>query len=88
MQQPSFLPAGFHFQSATVTSFRGKKLVALRYVNGLNVLSVFETPDNGRGAINRSPRPDVLVARRGGLKFVLVCSLGKVVLESVLNSVR
>ena len=86
--QPSFLPRGFHFQSASVSMFHGKKVASLRYANGLNVLSLFETPDNGRTAINRFPRPGVLVARRGSVKMVLVSSLGRKVLENVVNSLR
>ena len=86
--QPAFLPHGFHFQSAAITKYQGKKVAALRYVNGLNVLSLFETPDNGRGSVKRFPRPGVLVARQGGLKIVLVSSLGRNKLEKVVNSLR
>ena len=87
MLQPTFLPPGFHWQSAGVTEYRGKKVAILRYTNGLGLVSVFETPDNGKGPDKR-PHPNVLVSRRSGLKVIVVGSLDANTQESVVNSLR
>lgn len=92
--QPSFLPTGFRFQSAFVSDYRGKKLVALRYVNGLNVLSLFETPlppnsrpDAPAGKINHA-RHGVLVTVQDGLRLILVGNLSPEDMQQVMSSVR
>lgn len=42
--EPSYLPAGFKPVGATVVPFRGGKLVALRYTDGVSSFSLFQTP--------------------------------------------
>ncbi len=90
--QPSTLPPGFHFQSATLVPRKGRILVKLTYGNGLNALTLVETPDlrplGPRAGQIRNPRPGVVLTRRDGLVIVLVGSLDVGSLESVLNSVR
>jgi negative regulator of sigma E activity len=90
--QPSYLPPGFHFQSSTVTPRNGTMLVKLTYGNGLNALTLVETPDTkweGRKADQiRNPRPDVVLTRRSGLVIVLVSSLDTGVLKNVISSVH
>lgn len=92
IQQPTYLPAGFHFQAASVSDFRRKKLVALRYVNGLNVLSLFETSLGPRAAAQppqiTRPRPGVLNLVQNGLRFILVGNLTPNEMEKVIISVH
>jgi hypothetical protein len=92
IQQPSYLPTGFHFDGAAVSDFRGNKLVALRYVNGLNVLSLFETPlpSNARPKASgmRRPRRGVLMSQQGGLRLILVGNLAPDEMEKVMGSVH
>ena len=38
---PTYVPEGFHFQAGSVSDARGRKVIELRYVNGVNVLSLF-----------------------------------------------
>lgn len=92
IQQPTYLPTGFRFQTSSVSDFRQQKLVALRYVNGLNVLSLFESPLGPRAAgqptrINR-PRPGVLIMTQNGLRFILVGNLSNDEMEKVIISVH
>jgi negative regulator of sigma E activity len=90
--QPAYLPAGFHFQSSTVTPQGGRMLVKLAYGNGMNALTLVETPDTRfqgpNAGLIRTPRPGVVLTRRAGLVIVLVGSLDAGILENVLNSVR
>ncbi|MDQ2686839.1 MAG: hypothetical protein M3Y28_03125 [Armatimonadota bacterium] len=91
--QPSYLPPGFRFQSASLSDYRKRKLVALRYVNGLNVFSLFETPrpTNARPETSkrpRHPRNGVLTAEQGDLRLVLIGNLSSDDMERVLASVR
>lgn len=91
--QPSFLPPGFRFQSASLSDYRKSKLVALRYVNGLNVLSLFETPrpdrDRHEGPKRANhPRDGVLIGEQGALRLVLIGNLSADDMERVLASVR
>ncbi len=86
--QPAFLPPGFHWQSAAVTEYQGKKVAALRYSNGLGLLSLYETQDSGRHIADKFPHPNVLAAQRRGLKIVLIGTLDAKTFESVVNSLR
>lgn len=90
--QPGFLPPGFRFQSATVSTRNGKNLVKLAYGNGLDALTLVETADprqqGPKAAQIRNPRPGVVITRRNGLVLVLVGSEAEAVLENVLNSVH
>lgn len=91
--QPAFLPPGFRFQSASISDYRKNKLVALRYVNGMNTFSLFETP---RPATARPeepkrahhPRNGVLTGEQGNLRLVLIGNLDGEDMERVLASVR
>ena len=86
--QPSFLPPGFHWQSAAVTEYQGRKVAALRYTNGLGLLSLYETRDNGSEKADAFPHPGVLVGQRKGLKIVLIGNQGRPSLRNVINSLR
>lgn len=91
--QPSFLPPGFRFQSASISDYRKNKLVALRYVNGMNVFSLFETPRPPTARPEppkraRHPRNGVLTAEQGSLRLVLIGNLSSDDMERVLDSVR
>ena len=92
IQQPTYVPHGFRFQSASVSDFRRKKLVSLRYVNGLNVLSLFETSVGPRVAAQPAlvtrPRPGVLNLVQNGLRFILVGNLSPDEMEKVIISVH
>lgn len=89
---PSYLPPGFRFQSASVSDYGGRKLVTLRYLNGLNVLSLFETPTNHapRGASGFVEHPRRNVGQRvvNGLRIILVSTLPPEEMERVLGSIH
>lgn len=84
---PTYLPPGFRFQSGSVTKFHRRPLVGLRYANGLNVLSVFETPDDGP-ARNPKPRQGIVVGWQDGLKIIVIGNLDVGEMGRVLSSVR
>ncbi len=93
VQQPTYLPAGFHLQSASVQNFRRSNLVALRYVNGLNVLSLFETPLNPNAHVQtpgkiKHPRPGIAMTTQNGLRMILVGNIGQDEMERMISSVR
>lgn len=89
--QPTYLPTGFQFQSASVSDFRKQKLVALRYVNSLNVLSLFETgtgkPAVVKPRLNR-PRPGVFILDQCGVRVILVGNLSQDEMEKIVISVH
>lgn len=91
VREPASLPVGFRFQSASVADFRGRKLVTLRYVNGINTLSLFETPQAGGGRaapLAPHPRRNVAQAFQAGLRLILVGNLAPGEMERVLASLR
>ncbi len=89
---PAYLPSGFHFQAGSVSDIRGRRVVELRYVNGVNILSVFQTPDmpgKGKDAAKlQHPRRGVLYGQQGGMKAVIIGNLADGELEKVLTSLR
>jgi len=90
IRQPAYLPAGYTFQSAEVSRFRSSQMVILRYVNGLNTISVFQIPaDAGEAAQGpNEPRPDVAVATVAGMKIVVIGTVGTDELQHVLSSIH
>lgn len=92
---PTYLPNGFHFQAGSVSDMRGHRVVELRYVNSVNILSIFQTPDQKGGVPSHieptkmeHPRPGVLFGRQGGMKVVIVGNLGSGEMEKVLVSLH
>ena len=87
---PAYVPDGFHFQAGSVSDRRDRKVVELRYVNGVNVLSIFQTPDLSAKGSSRTehPRQGVLFGRQAGMKVVVIGNLSPVELERVLTSLR
>lgn len=85
---PAYVPPGFRFQSAGVSSFERRHLAVLRYVNGINVLSVFETPAPKQHGNEhcRQPRKGVLVGWKSDLRIILVGNLDKDELQRVIDS--
>jgi len=65
-------------------------MVILRYVNGLNTISVFQIPaDAGEAAQGpNEPRPDVAVATVAGMKIVVIGTVGTDELQHVLSSIH
>ncbi|MGI4790329.1 MAG: sigma-E factor regulatory protein RseB domain-containing protein [Janthinobacterium lividum] len=90
VQVPSALPQGFHYQGGSVSDKRSYRVAELRYFNGANSLSVFETPDKlgGEPAKVQHPRRGVLFGRQGGLKVVIIANLGNAELDAVLASLK
>jgi len=93
VREPAYLPLGFRFQSASVADYRGKKLVTLRYVNGLNTLSLFETPQarergNPKPMLAPHPRRSVAQAFQAGLRLILVGNLVPDEMQRVLDSLH
>ena len=87
---PAYLPEGFRYQAGSVSDARRGRVVELRYFNGANTLSVFETPaGNGNGpARTQHPRHSVLFGRQAGMKVVIIGNVGNGELEKVLASLR
>jgi negative regulator of sigma E activity len=94
IEQPTYLPAGFRMQLVSIQDFRRSKLVALRYVNGLNVLSLFETPlgpnakvPPGPTRINH-PRNGVSSLTINGLRIILVGNLAPAEMDRIVISLH
>lgn len=85
---PAYLPSGFAFQAGSVTTTRRGRVVELRYFNGANLLSVFETPDSAgpRRSKAEHPRHGVLFGRQAGVKIVLIANLETAEMERILES--
>ena len=90
LQVPSALPDGFRYQGGSISQRRNAPVAEMRYFNGTNALSVFETPDRAGISPSRAqhPRRGVLFGRQGGLKVVIIANLGNAELDSVLASLR
>ena len=90
VQVPTVLPDGFRYQGGSVSSRKNSRVAELRFFNGANALSVFETPDNSGGgsAPPQHPRRGVLFGRQNGLKVVIIANLGNAELDSTLASLR
>jgi len=88
--QPTYLPQGFKFQSASVMSFKGYKIIGLRYVNGVNdVLSLFETPEKNRPLSTIvHPRTGVAQATISGFRVIIVGSAADSDLDQMINSLH
>jgi len=87
--QPTYLPAGFRFQSATQSQVGGEPLIGLQYGDGVTVLSVYENP-------LRRPQPDkimhprhgVLVVRQGGIRLFLIGNLPDAEMSRIAQSLK
>jgi len=93
IREPAALPSGFRFQSASVADYRGRKLVTLRYVNGLNTVSLFETPQARAQSSPAAPpaahpRRNVAQTFQFGLRLILVGNLAPGEMERVLASLH
>ena len=87
---PTYLPEGFRYQAGSISQSPRGRVIELRYFNGANTLSIFETPDGpGTGpAQTQHPRRGVLFGRQAGMKVVIIGNEGNIELEKVLNSLR
>ncbi len=87
---PTYLPEGFRYQAGSVSEARRGRVVELRYFNGANTLSVFETPDGPDTGPDRTqhPRHGVLFGRQAGMKVVIIGNVANGELEKVLTSLR
>jgi len=90
VQVPSVLPPGFRYQGGSVSPRRNNQVIELRFSNGANALSVFETPDKPGTTPSppQHPRSGVLFSRQNGLKVVIIANLGNAKLDSTLASLR
>ena len=87
---PTYLPEGFRYQAGSISPSPRGRVIELRYFNGANALSVFETadgPDTGP-ARTQHPRHGVLFGRQAGMKVVIIGNFGNGELERVLASLR
>ena len=89
-RQPTYLPAGFRFGSASVSEFQGKKMIVLRYNNGISVVSLFQTLDDSgdAGPKFQNPRVGAVTRTQGGRKLVLVGNLSPGDLNQMITSVQ
>ena len=87
---PTYLPEGFHFVAGSVSTRSDRRVVELRYINGVNALSVFQTPDLKSSTTEKSSlaRRGVLFGHQGGMKVVIVGNVPDGELEKVLASMR
>lgn len=86
--EPTYLPEGFKYQAGSVSEGRRGRVIELRYFNGANSLSVFETAA-GTGPVRMEhPRHGVLFGRQAGMKVVIIGNFGNGELEKVLASLR
>ena len=87
---PTYLPEGFQYQAGSVSEARRGRVIELRYFNGANTLSIFETPDGPGTGPDRTqhPRRGVLFGRQAGMKVVIIGNVGNGELEKVLTSLR
>jgi outer membrane lipoprotein-sorting protein len=86
--QPGYLPSGYRFQSAQVTRFEGRKMVHARYLNGINTLSVFQTPQSGPGSDVSYPKQGVATMVIAGHRVVVVANISDEELARVIRSMR
>ena len=87
--QPTYLPPGFTFQSASVMKYNGYNVIGLKYVNGMNVLSLFETPEHDRPLTTIvHPRPGVAQATVGGFRIILVGNSAPAVQDQMIGSLH
>jgi len=87
---PNYLPDGYHFQAGSLSDAKRGRVIELRYVNGVNVLSLFEMPDTIRSGPSRiaHPRQGLLFGRQAGMKVVIIGNLANEELDKVLESLR
>lgn len=87
---PTYLPEGFRYQAGSLTPSPRGRVIELRYFNGANSLSVFETVDSSGPSPARTehPRHGVLFGRQAGMKVVIIGNFGSSELEKVLASLR
>lgn len=88
IRQPTYLPPGFHFQSASTENVVQSKVAALRYTNGLNILSVYESSDKTNGERRQyRPRKGVVAGSTDGLRIIVVGNTDESELEKVFSSI-
>lgn len=94
--EPSYLPPGFKPLGASVVPFRGGKLVAVRYTDGVSSFSLFQTPGRTLDRkflhrLHKGPvRPDkgVYSWRHGNLNLTIVGQLPPDQISKVASSVK
>ncbi len=88
--RPAYLPPGFHFKAAEIEDYQGNKLADLHFNNGLNVISLFETPARGLIQNNRveKPRQGMQQAWQNGLHIVLVGSLSPDEMNKIITALH
>lgn len=94
--KPSYMPPGFKPVGAGLIPFRNEKIVVLRYTDGFNALSLFETPGRvlepgfiknlHRGPIH--PRTDIYSWRRGELNLTIVGRIPPEEMHKIADSVE
>lgn len=76
---PCRLPGGLVFESARLQTHRGRQVAWIRYIDGLNFISLFESPprrpDERHAARPKVVKHGALMWTANGLTFVLVGSL-------------
>lgn len=87
---PTYLPDGFHFAAGSVSTRRDHRVVELRYRNGVNSLSVFQTPDAKSSSTEKNSlaRRGVLIGHQGQMKVVIIGNLPEGELEKILASLQ
>jgi outer membrane lipoprotein-sorting protein len=88
--EPSYLPAGFRFDTAQMFDYKGNPALGVRYGNGLTVMSIYEAPAPAAGTASRYKvsRPGMLTGVIGGIKIVLLANIETNELIRVFQSLR
>lgn len=86
--QPGYLPPGYRFASAQVSTFQHRQMVHARYVGGLDPLSIFQTPATGRDTAVSFPNQGVATMVISGHTLVVVGNLPKDELRRVITSMH
>jgi outer membrane lipoprotein-sorting protein len=88
--QPVYLPPGYRLVTTEVEFFRRKPMIVLRYVSGLNTLSMFQIQSPVWAAADgvKHPRAEVATTVVSGIKVILVGNMPRVEMDNMLTSLR
>jgi outer membrane lipoprotein-sorting protein len=87
--QPTYLPAGYHFQSASQTKVAGEPLIGLQYGDGVTVISLYENPMRRRQPDRiTQPRHGVVIVWQSGVRLFLIANLANGEMTRIAQSLR
>jgi outer membrane lipoprotein-sorting protein len=91
VMSPTYVPYGYTFQSASTFRIGQRKAVAMRYADGLTILSLFQSPatraSGPDGSIQR-PRTGTVMLTQGNMQFVAIGTVSDDELLKVAQSMK